>query len=212
MKGLKPKAIEYYVNPDGCHICTSHGASKGYPFISLNGKKIAMSRYVYIKTWGDIPTGLLIRHTCDNRGCINPAHLLLGTYADNSRDMTERNRQAKGSKINTAKLTRTDVEQILKYPHTVSNAEIAKKYNVNALNISRIRNGVIWKSVPRPLDYKYIPGNNGETNGSAKLTEDDVRAIRGTTGITRVQLSKRYGVCPGIISEIILRKTWKHVL
>jgi len=38
-------------------------------------------------------SGLVIRHTCDRRSCVNPAHLLPGTLADNARDMLERRRQ-----------------------------------------------------------------------------------------------------------------------
>lgn len=56
--------------------------------------------------------GLVVRHTCDNRKCVNPAHLVPGTCADNSRDMVERGRQASGEANGNAKLTDEAVAQI----------------------------------------------------------------------------------------------------
>lgn len=206
------KEIEYEVNEKGCHVCTSHRLDKkGYPQISINGKKMYMSRYMFTVHNGDIPKGLIVRHTCDNPGCINPNHLMLGTYADNSRDMVERNRQACGSKVNTAKLTKQDVEAILSYPDNVSNTEIAQLYNVNILNISRIRRGLIWKSVPRPAGYKYTEGNAGEINGSAKLSEHDVIQILTESNTSIVELAKTYKVSSSTISDIKSGRKWKHV-
>ena len=49
-------------------------------------------RIAYIKAKGPIPEGLLVRHTCDNRKCVNPDHLLVGTKTDNANDRTERRR------------------------------------------------------------------------------------------------------------------------
>lgn len=205
------KAIEHKVNENGCHICTSHKTSKGYPFLYYEGKKTYISRYMYITCKGEIPKGSVIRHTCDNPGCINPKHLILGTYADNSRDMVERNRQAKGSRVNTAKLTQQDVEDILRYPDSTSHTEIAKRYNVNVLNISRIRRGEIWKSVPRPEDYVYTDVRYGEANKSAKLTESKVEQILLATNIPYAELGKEFGVCASTICKIKSGEKWKHV-
>lgn len=53
---------------------------------------------------GPIPSGLFVLHSCDNRGCFNPAHLRIGTPQDNSTDMVKRNRHASADKQKLDKL------------------------------------------------------------------------------------------------------------
>ncbi len=56
-------------------------------------RRIQAHRFSWIVTYGDIPPKLHVRHKCDIHGCIRPSHLVLGTQADNMRDMIERGRQ-----------------------------------------------------------------------------------------------------------------------
>jgi hypothetical protein len=67
----------------------------GYGVISLHPSVLA-HRFAYELFHGPIPDGLLVRHRCDNPPCVHPDHLLVGTNADNVRDMWERGRARPG--------------------------------------------------------------------------------------------------------------------
>ena len=81
----KVKAVE-----SGCHEWQSTLHRDGYGKFSLNNKQTAAHRVSYLLQKGEIPKGLWVLHTCDNRKCVNPAHLYLGTAKQNTRDMMER--------------------------------------------------------------------------------------------------------------------------
>jgi len=88
---------------------------------------------------------MLVRHTCDNKACVNPDHLILGTSADNSKDMTDRNRQAKGERVGTSILTEDTVKLIKSL--SGSSRKVAKFLGCSATTIKDIRKGKIWKHV-----------------------------------------------------------------
>jgi hypothetical protein len=64
--------------------------SLGYGHFSLNKKMIGAHRVSWILIHGDIPEGFDVLHKCDNKSCVNPNHLYLGTQADNNRDTVSR--------------------------------------------------------------------------------------------------------------------------
>ena len=132
------KEIRWVVNEKGCHLCVSHKPNKynGYLMVCRNKKSMRMNRYIYEQNFGKIPEGMVIRHTCDVRNCINPKHLILGTQSENMKDRNERNRQAKGE-INRHKLTKMQVLEILNSKEKAS--KIARKYNVTKRHINLIR-------------------------------------------------------------------------
>jgi hypothetical protein len=145
------KPIECFENESGCMVCTSHYVDgKGYPKTSKDGRTLSVPRYIWILLNGEIPTGLVVRHKCDNPACINPEHLELGTVADNNRDMIERGRYKgflKGNDNPKAKLTSFVVKRIKTFYKKYSGYAVAKMFGVDKKTIYNIRNGKTWKHV-----------------------------------------------------------------
>jgi hypothetical protein len=91
------------VMPNGCHEFRGNTGTKGYGLISVKSKGESVHRVVFRLCVGEIPAGMLVRHTCDNPPCCNPEHLLLGTHTDNARDRVNRGRSALGARQNGTK-------------------------------------------------------------------------------------------------------------
>lgn len=89
---------------------------------------------------GPIPVGMFVCHTCDNPPCCNPAHLFLGTPAENVADM-----EAKGRR--RVKLSKETV-LLIRASSVPSGSVLGKRYGVSKHHINRIRRGLAWRSIP----------------------------------------------------------------
>lgn len=98
------------------------------------------------------PKGFVIRHTCDNKLCCNPKHLLSGTHKDNARDRVERG-LAKGgpkgpqhgSRNNAARITEAQAKMVLElHKNGIPQREIARKTGVKYPNVWCIVHGLSW--------------------------------------------------------------------
>lgn len=100
---------------------------------------------------GPIPDGMCVCHRCDNRSCVNPDHLFLGTHADNSADMVAKGRSTRGERGGHRSLTEDDVFSIIdEYKDGVSRAAIAKKHGVAKSTIYHIMERRIWAHLTEP--------------------------------------------------------------
>ena len=118
---------------------------KGYGVVHVRGRQTRACRFARELDGQPIAAGMLARHTCDNRICVNPDHILDGTYLDNSRDAVERGRVARGSRQHKARLSEADVPVIVERLkcgdlHRV----IAEDYGVSESAIASLSRGRTW--------------------------------------------------------------------
>jgi len=130
-----------------CIICTSHKPRRdGYFDVCRNRLgKIKLHQLIAGRRHGKIPSGKVVRHTCDNPSCINPDHLIIGTQQDNIQDSVSRGRNAFGERNGHSKLTMEAVVEI-----RASNEKqrvLAKRFGVSQGVISVAKRGLTWRCV-----------------------------------------------------------------
>lgn len=135
---------------------------RGYPQAGVGNRKVKVTRVLLERKLGrKIHTGLMALHECDNRWCVSEEHLWEGNHEDNMRDMKNKGRAASGERNgktlhpestprglkhhrSTAKLCAEDIPIIRELLLEYSCCDIAKRYSVGRMTISRIRDGESW--------------------------------------------------------------------
>lgn len=112
-------------------------------------KNIICTRLSYFIHNNKDPYGFAVLHKCDNRKCVNPNHLYLGSNKDNSEDMVQKNRQASGVNNGSSKLSEQQVIEIRKEYvfRTVSFQKLANKFNLAKATVKSIIKRETWKHI-----------------------------------------------------------------
>jgi hypothetical protein len=142
--------------PD-CWTWTGTRSFSGYGQVSFASKKTLAHRLSWQLHFGEIPDGKHVCHSCDNRLCVRPDHLWLGTNADNVADRVAKGRTSRvpGDLNGRARLTEAQVRELRKLPllPMATRDVIAQHYGVPLSTLKNAYYGITWKHLPlRALD------------------------------------------------------------
>lgn len=156
-------ARHYRVNGQtGCWNWQGHISPSGYGSFRIYPRArcaIGAHRASWLLHRGGIPEGQLVCHRCDNKKCVNPEHLFVGSYTDNMKDAAKKGRMnwshetrlkimprlLRGEKHHQAKLSEREVLTIRGSDE--KGTDLARQYDVSNKSISRIKRGTVWRHI-----------------------------------------------------------------
>lgn len=139
------KIIKYIINKKtNCWEFSKGKDDSGYGCLKYNGIPFKAHRLSWTLNAGPIPQDMYVLHKCDNRSCVNPKHLFIGTHRDNMGDMAKKGRANRpfGEKNGRSKLTLKIVNEI-RYSFLM-NITLAEIHGVTKSTIGKIRNNKLW--------------------------------------------------------------------
>lgn len=223
----------------GCWIWTGAFFSNGYGVFKqarFHAGALPASRGAWLLFRGEIPEKLMVCHTCDNRACVNPDHLFLGTHKQNMDDCGDKQRYCHGESRPQAKLTDSDVRKILILSTTYGWGyfRLARVFGVSNTAARGIVKRFGWKHIsvddatPQEMaEAAEIDGLNqvarakslvqphyGEQNASAKIGPNEVELIRqrrAEDNATLAEIAREFGLSVPTVFSIVTLRTWLHV-
>jgi hypothetical protein len=232
-----PLAERFWANidrsggPDACWIWVGPKYSTGYGRV-WDGTTLRLAHrvaYEQAHGAGSIPPTSDVLHNClsgpDRKDCVNPAHLWLGTQADNARDAVEKRQITfhtgfdhpsfgtrrlfclKGHEMTPENVVWTNRGKVrrCRICYTASSRAGALRY------LAAHRDEINARKRERRAQTRTGPAR-GERHGLTTLSENDVRAIRVRSSTTTLAaLARCYNVLSATIANIVHLRTWKHV-
>lgn len=202
--------VERLAGDGACWLWTASVHPEGYGKFRVAGRMDRAHRVSWRLHHGEIPRGMCVLHNCpagDNPRCVNPAHLWLGSRAENNRD-----RKAKG---------RGRAPSGPAHAATMRTVAARGDRNGARLHPGRLARGASHRAVMRRVAARgdrngarlhpdCLP--RGESHGRSKLTAAQVLAIRERAGSeSRRALAAAFGVSAFTVNQIVTRRTWRHL-
>ena len=129
----------------GCWEWTAGLGVQGYGRFKQGGKTRLAHRVSYALHVAHIPEAALVLHKCDNRICVNPDHLFIGTQKDNQQDMRRKGRHVHGERSPNAKLSDKDVLRMYDlHDSGVGTIRLAKMFNITKNLAWLVVTGRVW--------------------------------------------------------------------
>lgn len=142
--------VEIQAYGAGCWLWQGAENSNGYGRFTLGDEHLLAHRVAFIIFHGEIPAGKVVCHTCDNRKCVNPRHLWLGSQSENLKDAAAKGRlklpDTRAQKNGNTTLTWPDVKAIRRmYRQGSRQADLAAAYSVHPGTIKNIVTEKTWR-------------------------------------------------------------------
>jgi len=147
---LKIRILRQSERDGECMVWTGPTMSSGYGRTNFDYRGMSAHRASWEAHFGEIPDGMFVLHDCDNKLCVNPDHLHIGTQADNVREAFERGLVTTGSDRRQSKLTEKNVNLIREsYANGEMNQiELGERFGVSDSTIADAIHRRTWKHVP----------------------------------------------------------------
>lgn len=194
---------KYRVNEETC--CWDWmGTKVGLGYGMIRGERgaasMVASRFSYEHFKGPIPDGMIVRHRCDNPGCVNPDHLVLGTHQDNMNDMVERGR-GRGKTEAAYMVLSNDQRDMVKglIEAGFSIMKVAKQFGVSRRTVRNI------------VDGNMSMEDAAERRRVVRLADHEEIFRLWRSGMPQAVIGARYGVDQTTISRIVIAAREKEL-
>lgn len=143
-KFRQARTVACRVTAEKCWEIVSHKPDhSGYVILCHDYSRDLAHRISYAVFKGTIPSGMCVCHHCDNRKCVNPDHLFLGTHQDNTQDMISKKGRF-GAKLTADKVR--EIRQIYR-SNNISIRQLGRDYGVSPTCIREVVYNISWREI-----------------------------------------------------------------